>query len=328
MTGSRRPSEVGFKVSISQFRSSQLEGVYLTIDLALRTSSRIEYEHRIKDVVTEVISDLERRWSLEEIAQLAGFSQYHFHRMFNALLGESAMEMIRRLKLEKAAYNLLGSNEAVVDIALVAGYTHEAFTRAFKAAYRVTPSEFRAMQSPDCRLARMNGVHFPFSGEIIFAGETNMNATIKTYAAGRYLAVRHLGPYHEIGATFAKAFELAIGNGLYPTGAAKAFYYDDPSITPPSELRADASIPVSDDSEKLIEGAHYLDVPELECLVVLHKGSYRGLGDAWLGAYQSALPGSNRIPADHPPFESYLNDCSKVPEEELLTEICIPLAPR
>lgn len=271
------------------------------------------------------MTDLDKRWSADEIAGLAGFSLYHFHRMFYALVGESAMEMLRRVRLEKAAQSLLTSQEPIVDIALSAGYTHEGFTRAFKLAYGETPSEFRVNRSENHRLPHVNGVHYPYSGEVFFAGERNMNTTTRIFPGGRYLAVRHTGPYSEIGPAFEKAFRAAIGNGLFPIGTAKAFYYDDPVVTPALELQSDAAIPVANGSEKRIEGVEYLDVPDLECLVVLHRGSYKGLGDAWLDAYQNALPASGKVPADHPPFENYLNDCTKVPEEELLTEICIPI---
>ena len=110
-------------------------------------------------------------------------------------------------------------------------------------------------------------------------------------------------------------------------GPAAAFYYDDPSTTAAQELRSDAAIPVTPDQTANIEGTLYLNIPSQECLVVLHTGSYQGLGDAWSRAYGEALAESGREPLDAAPFELYLNECGKVPEAELLTEICIPLKP-
>ena len=75
---------------------------------------------------------LDEAVSLDELAALAHFSPYHFHRIFRGMVGESVMEHVRRLRLERAAHRLKFSDEPITRIAFEAGYeTHEAFTRAF-----------------------------------------------------------------------------------------------------------------------------------------------------------------------------------------------------
>lgn len=84
---------------------------------------------------------------MEELARVACFSSFHFHRIFAAMTGETLADHVRRLRLERAA--------------LDAGYeAHEAFTRAFKAAYGVSPVEFRRAKGPNATLAAPSGVHF------------------------------------------------------------------------------------------------------------------------------------------------------------------------
>src|SRR5207237_5293579 len=88
---------------------------------------------------------LDEDLSLEKLARLAHFSPFHFHRICKALVGESVYEYVRRLRLEAAAILLKITDRSVTHIAFDAGYeTHEAFTRAFRQLFGVSPSQFRA----------------------------------------------------------------------------------------------------------------------------------------------------------------------------------------
>ena len=76
------------------------------------------------------------------LAEAAGFSAFHFSRMFTGMVGESPGEFLRRLRLERAA-RALQSRERVTEVAFDAGYESlEAFSRAFRAAFGCAPSEF------------------------------------------------------------------------------------------------------------------------------------------------------------------------------------------
>lgn len=293
----------------------------------MRLNTRREYEDRVAHVVEAVTSDIDRKWTTAELAALAGFSRFHFHRVFEGMVCESVSDMLRRVRLERSAMQLARGSESVTSVAITAGYSHEGFCRAFKSAYLTTPTDYRNDPPLQQALPSPNGVHYPYNGELIFRGGTGMKTTIRAIGPTRYLCVRHVGPYNEIGASFGRLMSLAGPVGIFPTGPAAAFYYDDPSTVPAQELKSDAAIPVPDDAMVAIEATHYLDVGMQECLVVLHTGSYGGLMDSWSRAYGEALAESGREPLDAAPFELYLNDCSKVPESELLTEICIPLKP-
>lgn len=77
-----------------------------------------------------------------QLAEAAGFSQHHFHRIFRAVTGESCMDHIRRIRMERAAHQLRHSDASVSQVALDAGYTHEAFTRSFQAYFGIVPNAF------------------------------------------------------------------------------------------------------------------------------------------------------------------------------------------
>ena len=96
-------------------------------------------------VLLHIQRNLDEETPLEDLARVAAFSPYHFHRIFRGMLGESVKEHIRRLRLERSAMRLKHSDTPVTMIAFEAGYeSHEAFTRAFRSMRGMTPSQFRS----------------------------------------------------------------------------------------------------------------------------------------------------------------------------------------
>jgi transcriptional regulator GlxA family with amidase domain len=79
------------------------------------------------------------------MARSACLSKRHFHRLTLQVFGETPAARQRRLRLDRAAWRLVTSLSSILDIALGTGWeSHETFTRAFKARFGVSPSEFRA----------------------------------------------------------------------------------------------------------------------------------------------------------------------------------------
>lgn len=80
------------------------------------------------------------------LAEVAGFSIPHFHRVFTAETGESAASYIRRMRLERAARKLRMGAVDITEVALAAGYdSHAAFGKAFKVQFGLSPSGFRSL---------------------------------------------------------------------------------------------------------------------------------------------------------------------------------------
>jgi len=95
----------------------------------------------------------------EVLADVAGFSIPHFHRVFTAQTGESAASYIRRMRLERAARKLRMGAVDITEVALAAGYdSHAAFGKAFKQQFGLSPSEFRSLGcTAATRLLRKEG---------------------------------------------------------------------------------------------------------------------------------------------------------------------------
>lgn len=85
---------------------------------------------------------------LQDVAQACGVSRFHLCRVFQGLTGRSVIAYVRGRRLSEAARALMLGTDDIVSIALDAGYSsHEAFTRAFRELFGVTPTALRSSRS-------------------------------------------------------------------------------------------------------------------------------------------------------------------------------------
>src|SRR5262245_37343917 len=85
--------------------------------------------------------------TLEEIASVAGVSRYHMTRAFAIAAGEPALRYARSRRLTEAARALANGAPDILSLALESGYnSHEAFTRAFRDQFGVTPESVRSQR--------------------------------------------------------------------------------------------------------------------------------------------------------------------------------------
>ena len=153
-----------------------------------------------------------------------------------------------------------------------------------------------------------------------------MHVEIVHKSALRVASIRHVGPYMQINQAFEKLGQIAGRAGLLRHGGAAmvAIYHDDPESTPPEQLRSDAGIVVPDSAslpEPLAE--QRLAAGSYAC--TLHVGPYERLGDTWQRLLGEWIPAHGKR-VDGLSYERYLNMPGEVPNEELRTEICVPVA--
>src|SRR4030081_460176 len=90
-------------------------------------------------------SHLAGELTLDDIAAIAGISRFHMVRAFAAATGLSVMRYVRARRLSEAARTLANGAPDILTVALDADYgSHEAFTRAFRDHFGVTPETVRA----------------------------------------------------------------------------------------------------------------------------------------------------------------------------------------
>lgn len=305
----------------------------------MREETRSFYEAAVVRAIARITESLDEALDLAELAAGAELSPFHFHRIFRGMVGETPLEMHRRLRLERAAAQLLGSTSQVTVIAFDAGYdTHEAFTRAFRDVYGTSPSAFRqrtegqqgCAQSPRTQLAARSGIHFSPGVGVqsirLAKGEPTMKVTIEEMPALRVAAVSHMGPYNRISEAFERLGQIAGPAGLLRHDAMMlAIYHDDPETTPAEQLRSDAGLTVPDNArlpteivEKRLPAGRYARTT--------HIGPYTTLGDAWARMMGEWLPDSGHRIGNGPTYEVYRNNPSNTRPEELRTDLYVPIA--
>lgn len=108
-----------------------------------------------------VANSLDSQAKTQDLARQAYQSRTQFHRLFRTVVEETPAAMRRRLLLERAAYHLARTGMSVTDVALDANYgSLEAFTRAFRKAFRTSPSLYRRMRATHFHLPASNRIHF------------------------------------------------------------------------------------------------------------------------------------------------------------------------
>jgi AraC-like DNA-binding protein/uncharacterized damage-inducible protein DinB len=114
-----------------------------------------------------VANSLDTQAKTQDLARQAYQSRTQFHRLFRMVVEETPAAMRRRLLLERAAYQLAHTNLSVTDVALDTNYgSLEAFTRAFRKAFRSSPSLYRRIRDPHFHLPAPNKIHFLAPGSI------------------------------------------------------------------------------------------------------------------------------------------------------------------
>src|SRR5262245_23133336 len=103
----------------------------------------------MSDPVERALWFIENRFegelSADDVARAAGVSRFHLSRLFALVIGRSMTGYARGRRLSEAARALAGGAPDILAVALSAGYgSHEAFTRAFREHFGVTPESVRA----------------------------------------------------------------------------------------------------------------------------------------------------------------------------------------
>lgn len=306
---------------------------------------RREYLGRIHRVIDHIGAHLGEELALEELARVAAFSPYHFHRVFTSLMGETVQGFVRRLRLERAAARLVYNPAVTVtEVAIDSGFSSSAtFARAFKEHFGCSATEWRDDESKRCKAFRNPGQSQRKQGKAASEGDVHpvgsedgdepsqersqqMNVEIKELPARRVAYAREIGPYAESAERAWTAMcRWAGARGLLGPGAMMiGISHDDPDVTAPEKLRYDACVTVGEEvrAEREINTA---EVPGGKHAVVHFDGTLDKLHGIYRAFHAQWLPESGYQPGDSPSYEVYLAD--KRPDGSMPVDICIPIKP-
>lgn len=315
---------------------------------------REEYTARVNRVIDYIQANIDAALSLEELAGIAHFSPFHFHRIFRAMTGETISGFIQRIRLEKAAATLiLNPRKSVTGVALECGFSNSsAFARAFKDAFGISATQWRTDKlSSGSKIGTMSGKYSQMPGNpgqefVIYPAyteetkqqiwriemkdtELKANVVIKDMPEMHVAYVRHIGPYKGDEGLFAmlitKLMTWAGPRGLLgPDTRLMSLYYDDPDITDKDKLRTDVSITVPPDTKVDGEIGKTI-IPAGKYAAARFEIPADRYQDAWNAVYAGWLPESGYQPASGPCYELYLNDPKTHPEGKNIVEICLPV---
>ncbi|MGD0133856.1 MAG: AraC family transcriptional regulator [Bryobacteraceae bacterium] len=297
---------------------------------------------QIQPVVAYAAGHLDQDVSLAALAGQAGLSTFHLHRVFSAAAGETPKQFTLRLRLGRAAAMLLTSEDAVLDIALGCGFqSHEAFCRAFRKRFGMTPSDYRARGFADrsgTPQAARHRVLVDKIGPCIKLFQTQQDGrpqknemaysiTKKEIPAQPVLVVRRRIKPAEVAATLAEVlghvFQYAQQNGIAMAGQPFTRYLE----WGPGLWTIEAGLPVTANTRETPPEANVRAdaLPGGWVATATHTGSYDKLGEAH-AAIQQWIEAEGLTSAGAP-WEIYTTDPADFPDpKDWKTEVFWPIA--
>lgn len=300
---------------------------------------REEYMRRIHKVQDYIECNLGKSLSLEELSNAAGFSKYHFSRIFQGILHEPLAQYVNRIRMEHALFLLAHRGDKnITDIAYELGLSDSAvFCRSFKKYYGVSPREYRKEYSKNCKESFLLSKYNKSTARkewVNSKSSLNCNVTIENLKEKQLVYVRHTGTYEtlekEYGGMVERLFEHANKQNLFldDNNWVLAMYHDNPEFGDERQFRTSLCLTVPEDITVQEDGVLGRMVLEGGMYAVGHfqiqKEQY---SDAWDYMYQEWISGSGYVPRDYSPFEVY----RKIPQASESTihevDIYVPIEP-
>ena len=301
-----------------------------------------EYHSRINRAIDFIEANVEKQFTLEDLASAANFSKFHFNRIFSSCMGETPFQFIMRVRIERAASLLItNSKESVTQIAFKCGFTELAiFSRNFKKYFRKSASSYRLekisnisqMNSKKNKARQKTETYFcPNSNKIKWRTEMKLSKSVEVRQIPQMTVayLRHTGPYKGDESLFEKLwnqlFTWAGPRGLIggPDFKSLVIYQADPNVTEESKLRMRICISIPRETE--VDGVFgKLEIQSGKYVVARFVVNASQFQEAWEWVYGTWFPTSGYQPDDGPCFEMY-------PEEpkdgNFTVDICGPVKP-
>ena len=317
------------------------------------------YQDRVNRVLDYIAEHLDGELSLTRLSGIACFSPFHFHRIFQAVTGETLNSHVRRVRLERAALLMKTSpRKRITDIALEAGFAGTAeFSRAFKNHFGRTASSWDRRspleKSKICKAPEMLSFHTLEELHRWKSAARNARVRLHRFGAFRYVYSRIYAPYgntHLVDCYHALTAWLAERRTDIRDVVVIGMSLDDPAITPSENCRYDlgvgfprqpggmlseivrsrrgkatplASLPAQ--SECDARGLSIRDFQPRQIVAFHCVGDLAHVDRAWHYLYRIWLPSGAVEPADLPAMEMFVRLPEEIGWETFDLQICIPV---
>ena len=319
-------------------------------------ADRPVYVERVNAVIDHIETHLGDELTLEELAAVAHFSPFHFHRIFAVMTGETLGHFIGRLRIERGATRLVQQrSRTITDIALDCGFSSpSAFSRAFREAFGMTPSAWRRgghvdherrllASGPALAAITAPADDYRIEGASpsrdtgracwrVRAGSLGVvSIEVESVPHLEVAYVRYTGRYAGLAEVFSELFtrltRWAEPRGFIGPGTPLlSVSHDSPTITAEERLRVSVCVPVPPDTRA--EGdIGRMSLPGGACAVGRFELGVTDYPEAWYALAGAWLPDSGYEPDDRLPFERFIVGREARAADTEAVDIGIPVRP-
>lgn len=246
---------------------------------------------------------------MPELAEFAGFSRSHLSRLFYASFGEAPSEFIRRIRMERAAYHLCHANSPIVDVAYESGLSGpEAFCRAFRSVYGMSPTDFKRSDK-SWQLPAPSNFHWtpdPVSMGFSLSTTGDYEVAIIRRRPMQIAALRVLGDYSLIGEGFRRLEALFPHRPWEAQGCEVMAVYHDNSMTMSDLSRARADIGFTMPAGLILPKCmHVLSIPGGAYACTKQYSDVSNRNSCWQYMNKTWIPTSGQRPINVPAMDVY-----------------------
>ncbi len=276
----------------------------------------MKYKNYVQDVLDYIEENMTDNIGLDEVASFAGFSKYHFHRIFKSYTGYSVSEYTRLRRFLSALEYLKNSRLRLLEISMECGFeSQESFTRAFKKQFNVTPGKMR--KDSKLMVRHLDGLKYII--DVAITGKTKGGEIMKPeiifkeefYVVGlRYFGINQDGEIPRLWDEFNKRYdeiENKVSNGCI--GLCEHIENYDPESSKSEyicccEVSKTSAVP---------DGMLLRKIPSQKYAKFVHKGPVRRgtvdlLGETYNKIFGEYLPDHDLHTVAAANFEYYTDD--------------------
>lgn len=292
-----------------------------------------DHLERIQAAVDFIEARLGEELPTEDIAREAGFSMWHFQRVFAAAVGFPLKDYVRRRRLTLALNELTQTQRRLIEIAIEHGFeSQEAFTRSFKSVFGVTPGDCRRTKGLSIRALPKPRITIDYLNHL-YEG-VNMQPIIKTMPEKKFVGMgtKFISILSKDRDNYIKIPQLwqrynqrnkEVPHRTGQTEYGICFVVPKDQRSHPEECYYLAGAEVTKVDE-LPEGFEARTIPAGEYAVFTHKGTLDKLEHTMSYIYGSWLPKSGRKLRDAPEIEAY-DQRFKIDSPDSELDIYIPI---
>jgi AraC family transcriptional regulator len=242
------------------------------------------YKKIVIEAIDYIKEHLEEELTVENIAEYCHFSKYYFNRLFKSEVGESVYAFIKRLRIERSAFQIARERDkSITEISAIYGYSSSNYSTAFKKHYKRSPAVLKKYFT-DNKIIENNRGFFADLRDKDYNYYDNKMKLVELQDI-EVIYHRFIGNYHNLGNYWE---EFCENYNMYFDGHNWhiEISYDDPILTDPDRCITDVCMTTSKRIEPncttmTIKGGRYM-VYNFEGPNTKIFEAFQGLFGVWL----------------------------------------------